>query len=232
MIHRLLCCSDTHGSVPPAVVDPDAIAWLHAGDLCRAAEAPDLYSDSNPLEDPILAPVSQWFAKAQVPTFFVQGNHDVVDLYHARRWASDITGRIIPIADHLYIAGVGWHGERYFELLFEADLRRCCDSIMRQARQLTSRDWLVLLTHYPPRYSHTHDVPNDQDGGGVWYDCVRQLADELNVVAVVQGHNHRWFGDTSYVAAANRRVLLTNPGPQGCRISIHSETGHAEIQPL
>ncbi len=233
MRYLLHCCSDTHGRIPPAPRLDDCVAWLHAGDLCDGAEARDVNPEADPLIDPILAPVTKWFCDRTAPVFFVQGNHDVVDLYHASRFAKDVTGLLVPIAQGLCIAGIGWHGERYFELPFEADLRSCCESLLRMARRLLMpQDRVVLLTHYPPRFPGTHDVPNDRDGAGVWYDCVRDLAQELRASVVIQGHNHQWFGEVHRLNLAYGQLLIVNPGPAGCSVAIDTQTGNAETSTL
>lgn len=220
MRNRLLCCSDTHGRVPPMINDVGYDAWLHAGDLCVGSEASDLYSEEDPSLDPILSEVANWYRTRHAPVYFVEGNHDVVDLYHAAESAVNLTGKILKIAEGLFVAGIGWHGQRHYELPFEADLQRCCDDVLRSGRRLAAADRIVLLMHYPPRVRGTNQVPSDCDGGGVWFDCVRSVAEELNVVAIVQGHMHKWFGQVHRVKMGAREVLIVNPGPTGCILEI------------
>ena len=226
MTHRLLCCSDTHGEMPPSLDEAGAVGWLHAGDICNG---PDIVeSDTDPTDDLLLAPVARWVEERRDRLWIVPGNHDVADVYHAFQGDAPISGRIIRLAENLCVAGIGWHGEKYYDLPLERDLTPACESVLRQARRLLSRrDHLILLTHYPPRFPGTRDVPNDRDGCGVWYDCVRHLVEELKPVAIVQGHNHRWFGTSHRVALSNREILILNPGPTGCILEIDSASGEA-----
>ena len=224
MRHKLLCCSDTHGSVPPALDESGALAWLHGGDVCNGPDLVDVEGD--PIDDLLLAPVARWFAERPIPVHIVPGNHDVADPYRAFQRCSDLNGRLVKLADRLFVGGIGWHGERYFELPFERDLKPACEMLLRQARRmLFENDRLVLLTHYPPRFRGTHEVPNDVDGGGVWYDCIREVVEALPTLAIVQGHNHRWFGDTHRVSVRGRELLIVNPGPRGCILKIDPEAG-------
>ena len=93
--------------------------------------------------------------------------------------------------------------------------------------RLSSSDRLILLTHYSPRFVGTQQVENDCDGGGIWYDCVHSVVEELEPVAIVQGHNHRWFGSTYEVQLANRKCLILNPGPSGCVFAVDTDSGSA-----
>ena len=75
--------------------------------------------------------VARWFADRTTPVHVVAGNHDTADEFGAFRTATDLTGRVLPVAERLFLAGVGWHGERYFELPLESDLRAVCDRVGR-----------------------------------------------------------------------------------------------------
>jgi Icc-related predicted phosphoesterase len=177
-----------------------------------------------------MAPVAKWFAERGVPVYIARGNHDVDDPYRALAHCGDLTGRVVKLAEHLFVAGIGWHGEKYFELPYERDLEPVCQSVIRQAMsRVFSKDRLILLTHYPPRFAGTHEVPNDRYGGGVWYDCVRSVVELLEPIAVVQGHNHRWFGATHQIKLARRETLIVNPGTHGCVLEIDLEADGARL---
>jgi Icc-related predicted phosphoesterase len=228
MRHRLLCCSDTHGQLPPSLDESESLAWLHAGDICNAPEVLDPNLD--PFEDYLLAPIAAWFKSRQERLYLVRGNHDVFDPFRAFKNCNDVTGKLEKLADHLFVAGIGWRGEKYIDLPMERDLSPVCESILRQARRLIfSQDRVILLTHYPPRLVGTQVVENDRDGGGVWYDCVRALVEQLQPLAVVQGHNHRWFGATHRIRLASRQSLILNPGTAGCVLQIDLKKDSAEI---
>ena len=229
MLYRLLCCSDTHGRRPPALDEAGATAWLHAGDVTDgpSAVADD---DSDPLHDPLRAPVARWFADRTIPVFVVAGNHDTVDDFHAFRAATDATRRVRPVAERLFVAGVGWHGERYFELPLESDLRAVCDQVDRQARRLVMpRDRVILLTHYPPRLPGMRAVERDVPSGGVWYDCVRELAEALRPVAVVQGHVHAWAGTSQEATLGGSPTVVFHPGRIGGSLLVDTATGQVSV---
>jgi Icc-related predicted phosphoesterase len=227
MQYRFLCCSDTHGATPPAVDETEAVAWLHGGD---ANNGPTAVGDgSDPLDDPLRRDAARWFITRRLPVFVVRGNHDGVDDVRAFAGGTDLTGRLVEVAPRLYVAGIGWHGERYFELPFEADLRPVCEAVLRQARRLVMpRDRVVLLTHYPARYPEAREVPGDRDGAGVWYDCVRQVVEELRPLVVVQGHVHRWARTAFTAPVGDRQVLALFPGPSGAVVTVDIEAGTAE----
>jgi Icc-related predicted phosphoesterase len=210
------------------LAEDGAVAWLHAGDVTNGPTA--VQDDSDPLADPLRVEVAAWFARRSVPIFLVRGNHDVTDDFRAFQSGIDVTGLVLPLAPRLFVAGIGWHGERYFELPMEADLELVCDAVRRQARRkLMPRDRLVLLTHYPPRHPEFREVRGDRDGAGVWFDCVRRLVDELRPLAVVQGHVHRWFRTAHPVPGSwGATVLVVNPGPPGAIVTVDVDHGTAE----
>jgi Icc-related predicted phosphoesterase len=224
--YRFLCCSDTHGRPPPEVDEAGATAWLHAGD---ANNGPTSAGDgSDPLDDPLRRDTARWFTTRHVPLYIVRGNHDGVDDYKSFTPATDLTGRVVPIAPRLWLAGIGWHGERYFELPFEADLRKVCDAVLHQARRLVMpSDHVVLLTHYPARYPKVREVEGDRDGAGVWYDCVRDVVDALRPLVILQGHVHRWARTAFTVPAGDRQLLALFPGPTGAVVTVDVESGSA-----
>jgi Icc-related predicted phosphoesterase len=225
MRHRLLCCSDTQGKLPPPLDETGAIAWLHGGDVCNGPDVVDI--ETNTREDLLRSPGARWFSDRKLPIHLVSGNHDTVDVYHAFTIFGDLSGRIVPIAENLFVAGIGWHGEKHFELPYERDLEPICQSVVRQAAQLIfGRDRVILLTHFPPRFRGLYDVPNDVDGAGIWFECVRSVVDLLEPIAVVQGHKHTWWGATHRVQLATRQCLILNPGPTGCVLEIDDDTGN------
>ena len=227
MRYRLLCCSDTLGAPPPALDETGAVAWLHAGD---ANNGPTAVGDgSDPLADPLRAEAARWFIDRPIPLWVVKGNHDGIDDLNAFAASRDLTGRVVRVAPRLLVAGIGWHGERYFELPFEADLAKACESVARQARRLVMPDdRLILLTHYPARYPEVREVEGDRDGAGVWYNCVRDVIEEFRPLVVVQGHVHRWAGTAFTAAVRDRQVLALFPGPTGAVVTVDPEAGTAE----
>lgn len=220
-IIRLLCCSDTHGQVAPAIDETGATAWLHAGDIANGPDVFDEMAESDPMIDPLLAPVAEWFAARTLPAYAVRGNHDIVDCYRVFATDRDINGRVKKLCDGLWLAGVGWNGERHIELPTERDLQSVCDDVRRQARRIVERspNW-ILLTHYPPKYEGSFDASLYAGQSGVWYDAVRELADVLKPILIVVGHNHRWFGQQATIQRADGSTTIVCPGPEGCVVDI------------
>jgi Icc-related predicted phosphoesterase len=65
---------------------------------------------------------------------------------------------------------------------------------------------LILLTHYPPKLP---ELPCGQLSENWTYRCVAELIDELQPIAVVQGHVHEWFGRQWRRGS----TLIVSPGP-------------------
>jgi Icc-related predicted phosphoesterase len=229
MVYRLLCCSDTHARVPPPLDESGATAWLHGGDV---ADGPTLVNDgSDPSADPLRAPVTKWFADRPIQVVLVKGNHDTVDDFNAFREAGDASGRLVKVADRLFVAGVGWACDLYFGLPLECDLQHVCDAIRRQARRLVMpSDRVVLLTHYPPRLPGTRPVARDVQDGGLWYTCVRELAEELLPVAIVQGHVHSWQGTVQTVNVGGVDTVVFHPGRRGGTLVVDVPTGSVSVE--
>jgi Icc-related predicted phosphoesterase len=68
-------------------------------------------------------------------------------------------------------------------------------------------DSLILLTHYPPKLP---ELPCEEVPRHWVYRCVADLVDELEPIAVVQGHVHQWFGRQW----RREGMLIISPGPQ------------------
>lgn len=167
MRHRLICCSDTHGCQPPDNRDGEPItAWLHAGD---AYDGPAILGDEEePLPgDPIAEPMRSWLRSRDKPVYGVHGNHDVADPY---RWFASIEavdGRVARIAPKLVVVGIGWNGEKYFELPGESDLRRICDAARRQVLRLTNAIGSHGAPHALPAAADWAISGEDWPGGGI-----------------------------------------------------------------
>jgi Icc-related predicted phosphoesterase len=225
---RLLCCSDTHGQRPPDLDETGAVAWLHAGDVYEGPASVD--GDEAPLPgDPIAEPVRSWLAARRVPVLCVHGNHDVADPYRWFDTADAIDGRVRRLSPGLVVAGIGWHGERYYECPIESDLETVCDSVRRQLlRVTTSSDLVVLLTHYPTRIEGLFPLkPGAMQTAG--YDAVTRLVNEVRPSLIVQGHEHFWFGRAGNISFGARDALIVNPGPTGVVVDINVERGVAEV---
>ena len=226
MTIHLACCSDTHDGLPPVLDVADVSAWLHAGDIyegttrAKAAGTPR-FRRQDWTEGEALR---RWTAEQVVPVYAVRGNHDCKDCWKVFDAWQDVSGRIVQLAERLFVAGIGWHGEKYFDTPGESDVRPVCEMILRQARRLvTPRDSLVLLTHYPPLLPGMFPT----SGGVDAFVCIRQLIEQLTPVTVVQGHVHAWFGLSGYWEHAAGKTLVLSPGPPGAILSVDVESRSA-----
>lgn len=133
MRYRLNCCSDTHGNRLPELSDEGAAAWLHAGD---AYDGPGILADDEPPlpGDPLAEPMLAWIRARSIPIYTVRGNHDVSDPYGWFAATAAVDGLVSRIGSDLLVAGLGWHGERYFECPEERDIEKVCESVRWQMR--------------------------------------------------------------------------------------------------
>lgn len=72
-----------------------------------------------------------------------------------------------------------------------------------------------MRTRYPPRLPGMREVKVDIPDGGVWHDCIRDLAETLRPAAIVQGHMHRWNGTSQTYTLGGRPTLIRHPGWTG-----------------
>lgn len=216
---RLLCCSDTHGRRPPPLDEDGAIAWLHAGDVESGPDVDASMLEVDPRLDPLLAPVATWFDSRPIPVHLVRGNHDCVDVYRAFDAGRDVGGRVVPLAPGVWLAGLGWHGERYFELPTDSDLMSALTSLERQLRRLAGPgDAVVLLSHYPLRADEARPAHpmNAEDSAGI-----RAFVDRVRPALVVEGHVHHRAGTSIALAHDDGRLTwVVNPGRAGCVVEI------------
>jgi Icc-related predicted phosphoesterase len=230
MQYRLMCCSDTHGKAPPVPQGAPVHAWLHAGD---AYEGPTIaHDDEEPLPgDPIAEPMRAWLRTCGAPIYGVHGNHDVADPYGWFGSIEAVDRRVARLAPRLVIVGIGWNGEKYYELPGESDLQRVCNSARRQVLRLTlPSDRIVLLTHYPPRmpglFPMKHSTATEPGS-----EAVANFLREVRPVLVVQGHEHFWFGRTADVELeGGRRCLIVNPGASGMLVVVDLDAGRARVE--
>ena len=226
----LLICSDTHETAPAVAPTPQAICWLHAGDfyLNRDVATADDEADAEYAETMGQlegGEAYEWFKHAKLPMYTVRGNHDGDDAWGFFRTTSDITGKVVRLAPQLLIVGLGWHGRHYTDLPSNRDFQRACAAVGQGVRRLKApADWLILLSHYPvyppPAQSTSPDA----------FSCLRDLADEIEPAAIVQGHVHEWAGTQYEVSAGGRRVLIINPGPAGGILSLDFATNSASFR--
>jgi Icc-related predicted phosphoesterase len=222
---KLLCCSDTHGDPPPALDNEDeAVAWLHAGDFYNRLEGRPMKER----ERNRFGLLSEWLAARKINVFGVHGNHDCSDpCGFSNRY---VDGEIVKIMPGWWVVGVGWHGDRFFELPLERDITEACKSVadraveMMKAGEIADGDRSILLTHYPPYYPEHYQYDGNPEG---WmFRSVKALVEGLSPNAVVQGHVHELFGQQFRL---DDGTLVVNPGPRGGVLRL-DEWGVAEFE--
>ena len=172
---RILCFSDTHG-VPPGNFPGHWDALFHAGDFYNRLKKTAANQSSEPL--------GAWISSQQSPIYAVHGNHDIRDQDNLWAKACNPSGTCVEL-DDVWLFGVGWHGEYFFETPTENDLRKVCDMCIRaSSMKVTKPKPFILLTHYPPNIPHTGDAR------GFMYECVDELVKYLNPMLVIAGHIH------------------------------------------
>ena len=215
-MHKFLCCSDTHGQLPPAVKDQSITAVLHAGDFFGMGK-----------KQAQACRLQEWAAACPVPVLRVKGNHDCAPWGQLLEGCGhDISGQVVRIAPGLHVAGIGWAGEQYFDLPTEEDLKAVCDKALASARStMKPGDRCVLLTHYPANLSEV--FPSDgSDKTGVFWHCLRELIHALRPLAVIQGHVHGLFLSQGQYTFNGGCTLVAYPGPEGGILAYDPKATH------
>jgi len=214
--YKFLCTSDTHGHVPPPLDETCATAWLHAGDVYsgKVLHSRSLISNK----------VRLWKSASEVPVYAVRGNHDYTDPLGIFDMDMDITGRVVRIAPDVLIAGIGWHGGKYYDLPMDKnDIAPIVQGILRiLLRELLPSDRLILLTHYPPALPDFEtEFPRNWIADHGWvYPSIRSFIDEFNPAAVVMGHIHDWAGKSARLDVGSTSTLILNPGAEGMTFTL------------
>jgi hypothetical protein len=127
---------------------------------------------------------------------------------------NEIDGRCVEAFPGVLLAGVGWHGEKYYELPTEREIGRVCDAAYRDYLRISKAgDQVVILTHYPCWLRSLYQYGKNPEG---WmFETITDLARKTKAVAVVQGHVHELLGQSVRYADDSLDVLLAFPGPQG-----------------
>ncbi len=218
---RFLCCTDTHGETPPAADEAGATAWMHAGDMFNAGLLSRAATQIRRLE--------MWAARRSIPAYSVQGNHDCGRAGEClRKFSHDVAGKAIAVAPGLFVVGIGWCGTKFFDVPEEDELKEVCKKAAIRAKfQMNENDRCILLTHYPPRMELLD--PNDGKGNYT-YECVRDVINELEPLAVIYGHIHE-FSDTKFGHQTKRgRTLVVNPGKYGGELFVDLEKNSVTYQ--
>lgn len=206
-VMRILAVSDTHGNDAKI---PEVDVVLHGGDIYDKLEKGKASSC-----DP-----SSWTKAKKLCV--VNGNHDCHD-QHKIFAHHGITGRIEEIDPRLYVIGVGWSGEKYYELPTERELTKTCSSLMRQAvLRIPNGAYVIVLSHYPGIMPNLYNYNGNPEG---WmFQCVTDLARATNAVMIVQGHVHELFRTAGYFRQGDYSSLVINPGPNGALVDFDANS--------
>lgn len=219
---KLACFSDTHGK--GAVVPPcDAI--LHAGDAYNYLRKGHFGGDSNDFE-------AMGMFRYSGRLFAVRGNHDVSDPVDFFGKTHDVSRASAEIGDGIYVIGVGWAGNNFFDLPGEDDLARVCARALEVSAQIIPEGApCVVLSHYPAFMPYKLgdgfiQAPLNQ---GWMFDCVMKVIEAVRPVLVVQGHMHELFGTTHKIALEGGEPLVVFPGPAGMLVEIDKAAMSAKV---
>jgi Icc-related predicted phosphoesterase len=121
-----------------------------------------------------------------------------------------IDGRVVQVAPKLFVAGIGWSGENFYDLPTSYDMKQICASVLKDALvKMSAGDQSIILTHYPPWIDEVYGkVATYELVEGWMYDCVREVAEAIRPLAVLSGHVHQLFG----ASAMWEGTLLVHPG--------------------
>jgi len=200
------------------------LCWLHGGDFyrdkCRAKADLALLHCADRIGREQGGAAYRWFKDCPLPILAVRGNHDSFDAWGFFQHAQDITGMVVRIAPGLLVAGIGWHGDRYYDTPADRDLQPACRPVERIFRRIRQpKDRVILLTHYPAY------APPPDNVSPYAHEVLQQLAAVLRPVAIIQGHIHNWFGMSHQVPRGTAPALVVNPGPLGGILSVDTQTG-------
>ena len=232
------CVCDTHGAVPPPLDQSSkgqVAAWLHAGDIYdRGDRSRQKAPTTKALE------VRDWIKGKKVPVFSVAGNHDCNENASIFAVSHNATGDCLRVPDsRIWVAGIGWSGERFYDLPRERDVAEVCVKTMNEiVRRSQAGDKFIVLTHYMPWFPRAFSFSGNREGWA--FDCIAELVREVKPLAVVFGHIHELFGrQVPYAEHAltdkgdlnTLKTLLVCPGPKGGHLHIDIDAGQAFFDP-
>jgi predicted phosphodiesterase len=141
------------------------------------------------------------------PVYAVKGNHDYADPANFFSGSRDLSEKCQQIAPGLFVVGVGWHGERFYDLPNESDIEPVCKQALEDCgRKMIAGDRSILLSHYgviaPDAVAtHVNSV----------YSALTRIALVLKPALIVQGHVHEWAGMSCFYAGAT--CIFAGPEP-------------------
>lgn len=198
---KFACLSDTHGRAPSMSLDGCDVV-LHAGDFYNELGVAG-WEEGNRIER-----LKEWIKDLTIPAYGVRGNHDCED---PAEWFLKHHGAgVHELAPHLFLIGLSWTGERYFDLPLETDMGKHAQEVMKQACwKMKDGDMSIVLTHWPGDYK-TEVVP------GFVLQVVRKLTEAVRPLAVVTGHIH----DLANHSYDWNGTLIVHAGKRGCLLDV------------
>jgi len=223
VIHKFLCCSDTHGLPPPPLQEEGALAWLHAGDFYNCVIASSKARATKTLaEKNNLQALMAWIVGRTIPVHCVPGNHDCADPCGAMPSNAGEVGSVTRLADGLFLVSLGWHGECYCDLPRESDLQCLCTKAMNEVvRKTMPKDRFVVLSHWPaslPSYGGPRE--------GYLSKAIYEFCRELKPLAAIEGHVDGLFG----TRAVDEETLYVIAGPPGGVLTVDLEASSASFE--
>jgi Icc-related predicted phosphoesterase len=206
---KFFFCSDTHGK-PPSWSDADII--LHGGDFYDQITRGSwpMFDESNDIKG--MEKYRDRLVESGKKFYAVRGNHDVADPAKFFREA-DVTGKVVRISDGLFLVGLGWSGENFFEIPNPPLLSYYCAQLLEEcSKVMKDGDQSVLISHYVAS-GYVEQQP------GWVFDCVQAVAGALRPIIVLQGHCHRMFGERW----EHDGVQFAVPGPRGMKFEIDGD---------
>lgn len=218
---KLFCCADTHGKAPPLCKDADV--YLHAGDFynllggkIHGVSHKDFARMKNNEQT-----MTEWRKSVSCPVYFVRGNHDTDDFFNIMK--EDISGKIVKLKDGLFLFGIGWSGQFYFDIPLDRDIAVICDNLLKQSLQeMKDGDHSIILTHYPPCIPEKHGKCEE----GFLFNPVRKMIDALKPILVVEGHTHQDAGKVFWY----NKTLIAHPSVKGSLFEIEGSDMRLIVQ--
>lgn len=215
---KLFCCSDTHGESPPRPPD-DTNFVLHAGDFYNliGGKSKGLSHKEFARFKNNRTTLTEWKSNLKCPSLFVRGNHDTDDLYgiFGPDKEADVSGKVIQLRENLFLVGIGWSGQFYFELPEESDLAEVCYKVLTQATsEMKDGDHSIILTHYP---SLLEGSPRSE---GFRFQTVERLVSALSPILLVEGHIHY---DYPVVSVDKNGTVVLSPSSKGASVTLSDD---------
>lgn len=200
---KIFCCSDTHGQAFPVPDEADLI--LHGGDFYDKG-----YRGSNSTKgmkeiEAVIASVRESGTRCLA----VRGNHDCSDPLGFFE-DNDVTGDVRQVGDALHVVGLGWHGDRFYELPDGKIMAGVCRQLVDKClRVMKEGDQSIFLTHFPPSGALAMQP-------GWVFDSIKSVVDAIRPRVVIQGHLHSLEGKSWIMDD----VVYVSPGASGAMIEL------------